>query len=93
LTTPFRPFVLDALASHGLCPTSETSVDVLRAQVNDLYRYEIRQLRGRFLAGAIPKASYADAVRALRLRYLLLSVPKEQWRASDERRPPPAGMR
>ena len=80
MTAPFRPLVLEALAGHGLCPTSETSVAVLRAQVNDLYRYEIRQLRGRLLAGVIPKASYADAVRALRLRYLLLSLPKEQWR-------------
>ena len=58
----------------------DTSVDALRAQVSDLYRYEIRQLRGRLLAGDIPKASYADAVRALRLRYLLLSLPKDQWR-------------
>ena len=80
MTASFRPLVLDALAGHGLCPASDTSVDVLRAQVSDLYRYEIRQLRQRLLAGAIPKASYADAVRALRLRYLILSLPKAQWR-------------
>ena len=77
---PFSTIVLDALASHGLKPLADTSVDQLRAQVNDLYRYEIRQLRGRLLGGEIPKASYADAVRALRLRYLLLSLPKDQWR-------------
>ena len=79
-SSPLAALVLDALAGHGLCPTTETSVDVLRAQVSDLYRYEIRQLRGRLLAGAIPRGSYTDAVRALRLRYLLLSLPKEQWR-------------
>lgn len=78
---PFRPLVLEALAGHGLRPAPATSVDVLRDQVSDLYRYEIRQLRARLLAGDIPKASYADAVRALRLRYLLLSLPKDQWRA------------
>jgi hypothetical protein len=77
---PFASVVLEALAGHGLRPEAGTSVDVLRAQVNDLYRYEIRRLRRRLLAGEIPKASYADAVRALRLRYLLLSLPKEQWR-------------
>lgn len=77
---PFSPLVIDTLAGHGLRPTSETSVDVLRAQVSDLYRYEIRQLRGRLLAGAVPRASYTDAVRALRLRYLILSLPKEHWR-------------
>lgn len=77
---PFTPLVLDALGGHGLRPLADTSVDLLRGQVNDLYRYEIRQLRGRLLAGDILKASYADAVRTLRLRYLLLSLPKDQWR-------------
>ncbi len=74
------PLVIAALAGHGLCPRADTGVELLRDQVSDLYRYEIRQLRGRLLAGAIPKASYADAVRTLRLRYLLLSLPKDQWR-------------
>jgi hypothetical protein len=80
ISSPFASLVLDALAGHGLRPRPDTSVDLLRAQVNDLYRYEIRRLRGRLLAGEIAKASYADAVRTLRLRYLLLSLPKEQWR-------------
>ena len=80
MASPFSRLVLDTLAGHGLCPGADTPVDVLRAQVSDLYRYEIRQLRGRLLAGDIPKSSYADAVRALRLRYLLLSLPKDQWR-------------
>lgn len=79
-SSPFAPLVLDALAGHGLKPLAGTSVDLLRAQVNDLYRYEIRRLRGRLLAGEIPKAAYADVVRALRLHYLLLSLPKDQWR-------------
>lgn len=77
---PFTPLVLDALASHGLRPRPETSIALLRGHVNDLYRYEIRQLRARLLAGLVPKASYADAVRTLRSRYLLLSVPVEHWR-------------
>lgn len=77
---PFSPLVLEALASHGLRPRPHTSADTLRAVVSDLYRYEIRQLRQRLLTGGIAKDSYADAVRALRLRYLLLSLPKAQWR-------------
>lgn len=77
---PFLPVVIEALAGHGLRPRAETPIDVLRGQVSDLYRYEIRQLRGRLLAGQIPKAAYADAVRTLRLRYLLLSLPKDRWR-------------
>jgi hypothetical protein len=77
---PFTPVVLDALAGHGLRPRSETPVALLRAHVNDLYRYEIRQLRARLLSGEIVKAAYADHVRALRLRYLLLSLPVDRWR-------------
>jgi len=80
LSRPFSPLVLEALAGHGLRPLPHTGANTLRGVVSDLYRYEIRQLRGRLLAGAIAKASYADAVRALRLRYLLLSLPKDQWR-------------
>jgi hypothetical protein len=80
VSRPFAPVVLEALAGHGLRPRSDTDVGTLRAHVNDLYRYEIRQLRGRLLAGQIPKGSYADAVRTLRLRYLLLSLPRDQWR-------------
>jgi hypothetical protein len=89
MTPPLRPLVLDALAGHGLGPRPETPVDLLRAQVSDLYRYEIRQLRARLLAGQIPKASYADAVRALRRRYLVLSLPTAQWRET----PPDLGDR
>ena len=77
---PFAPLVLEALAGHGLRPRVDTSVDRLREQVNDLYRYEIRQLRARLLAGEIPKADYANAVRTLRQRYLVLSLPREHWR-------------
>lgn len=77
---PFDPFVLAALAGHGLRPRADTPVAVLRAHVNDLYRFEIRQLRGRLLTGRVLKADYADAVRALRGRYLLLSLPADRWR-------------
>lgn len=80
LSRPFAPVVLEALAGHGLRPSARTSIALLRAQVNDLYRYEIRQLRARLLAGDIVKVAYADHVRALRQRYLLLSLPVERWR-------------
>ena len=83
-SSPFAPVVLDALATHGLRPRADTPVDLLRGQVNDLYRYEIRQLRARLRAGDVPKEAYADAVRALRLRYLLLSLPRDQWRRAIE---------
>ena len=79
---PYGPLVLEALAGHGLRPEVATPVDLLRAQVNDLYRFEIRRLRDRLLRGEVARPDYVPAVKALRLRYLLLSLPRTQWRTS-----------
>lgn len=77
---PYTPLVLQTLASHGLRPRTDTPADLLRAQVSALYRYEIRHLRDCLRRGEIARPDYVPAVRALRLRYLLLSLPREQWR-------------
>ena len=79
---PFSPLVMAALAGHGLQPKADTPVEFLRDHGNALYRYEIRRLRNRLLAGAIPKSDYAGAVRTLRGRYVLLSLPREHWRSA-----------
>jgi len=71
--------VLDGLAGHGLIPTAETSPQQLRDALRDLYKYEIRRLRDRLIAGEFPKSEYAGHVVALRQRYWLLSVPPELW--------------
>lgn len=75
----YRPDVLEALAGHGLRPLPETSPAQLRAAINDLYRYEIRQLRDRCRAGEFPPADLAPRVVGLRRRYLLLSLPLVHW--------------
>lgn len=71
--------VLDALAAHGLIPTSETSPQQLRDAVRDLYKYEIRRLRDRLIAGEFAKRDYAGLIVRLRQRYWLLSMPIELW--------------
>ena len=71
--------VLDGLAGHGLIPTAETSPQRVRDALRDLYKYEIRRLRDRLIAGEFPKSEYAGHVVALRQRYWLLSVPAELW--------------
>ncbi len=71
--------VLDALAGHGLIPTTRTSPQQLRDAVRDLYKYEIRRLRERLIAGEFPKRDYAGLVVTLRQRYWLLSIPMELW--------------
>ena len=71
--------ILDELARHGLVPRPETSPRQLRDAVRDLYKYEIRQLRDRVIAGEIAKPDLAGRVVALRQRYWLLSVPTDLW--------------
>ena len=71
--------VLDELAAHGLQPAPDTPPQLLRDALRDLYKYEIRVLKARLLAGEFPKSEYAGRVIDLRHRYPLLSVPLEFW--------------
>jgi hypothetical protein len=75
----YAPEALAILAEHGLQPRSSTPPRVVRAALNDLYRYEIRRLKQRLLAGEFGKARYLDLVIELRKHYWLLSVPVQRW--------------
>ncbi len=75
----YRPEVVEALARHGLAPGDVTSPQFLRDAINDLYRFEIRRLRAALLRGGFPKAEYVQRVIDLRGKYLLLSIPMEEW--------------
>jgi hypothetical protein len=74
-----KPDILDALAEHGLAPRPDTPAALLREQINDLYRIEIRALRDRCRAGEFPVTQLAPRVVELRKRYILLSIPTPQW--------------
>ena len=76
---PYRPGVLEQLLKHGVRPGEDTPPAVVRAFLNDLYRYELRRLRDRLLAGEIAKPDYAAHVMRLRERYALLSLPVRFW--------------
>jgi hypothetical protein len=75
----YAPEAQEALAGHGLRPGPDTPAALVRDALSDLYRFEIRRLKGRLLAGEIPKERYFDHVVALRKAYWLLSVPVEHW--------------
>ena len=75
----YKPEVLDELAAHGLRPGPDTPPQLLRNALRDLYKYEIKVLRSRLLAGAFPKDEYANRVIDLRRRYPLLSIPIQIW--------------
>jgi hypothetical protein len=74
-----KPEVVEALAGHGLRPKPDTPAALLREQINDLYRHEIRALRDRCRAGEFPVRELAPRVVELRKRYILLSIPTAQW--------------
>jgi hypothetical protein len=75
----FRREILDELARHGLRPRPDTSAARLREQINHLYRFEIRKLRERCRAGEFPIHDLSKHVIELRSRYILLSIPIQNW--------------
>ena len=77
--SPLKSEILDELARHGLAPKPDTPTELLREQINDLYRIEIRKLRDRCRAGEFGIRDLPGHVVDLRKRYMLLSIPLAQW--------------
>jgi hypothetical protein len=75
----YRPDILDALWRHGIQPKPTTDPELVRAYVRDLYKYEIRRLRERYMSGEFPKTEYSTRVDALRRRYPVLALPARLW--------------
>jgi hypothetical protein len=75
----YRADVLAELARHGIAPSRETPPDLVRDFVRDLYKYEIRRLRDRMVAGAFPRTEYAARVDALRRQYPVLALLPSQF--------------
>lgn len=75
----YRADVLRELERHGVRPLPHTRPDLVREYVRDLYKFEIRRLRDRMLAGAFPKAEYASRVDALRRQYPVLALQPFQF--------------
>lgn len=75
----YRPDILSALWRHGVQPTPDTDPELVRSYVRDLYKYEIRVLRERYMRGEFPKQEYSDRVEALRRSYPVLAWPARLW--------------
>ena len=74
----YRAYVLQQLLVHGVRPTEHTPPQLVRDYVRDLYKYEIRVLRERYLRREFPKIEYAGRVDDLRRRYPVLALqPRE----------------
>jgi hypothetical protein len=75
----YRPEVVDELLRHGVRPTPHTPPQVVRDFVRDLYKYEIRRLRERYMRKEFPKAEYAQRVDALRRMYPVLALQPHEF--------------
>jgi hypothetical protein len=78
-TYHYRADVLDALWRHGVHPADTTRPELVHEFVSDLYRFEIRRLRGRLLNGDFPKREYAGKVVELRMRYKVIGLRSREW--------------
>ena len=75
----YRVEVLAQLWRHGVQPTSHTPPELVRDYVRDLYKYEIRRLRERYLQREFPKAEYSVRVDTLRRQYPVLALHARQF--------------
>jgi hypothetical protein len=75
----YPPELTEALLAFGMSPRPDTPPTLVRDQLSDLYRWEIRRLRARLLAGDIQKPDYAGFVVVLRKKYWPLSATPQQW--------------
>lgn len=75
----YRADVLAMLAVHGVFPTSHTDPELVRNFVRDIYKYELRRLRDRYVAGGFPKREYWTRVDQLRRQYPVLGLRAHEW--------------
>jgi hypothetical protein len=75
----YREDVLEHLLRHGVRPTSRTHPELVRGFVRDLYKYEIRLLRGRYMRREFSKGEYVMRVDALRRRYPVLALTAREF--------------
>ena len=75
----YRADVQERLLAHGVRPTESTRPELVHEFVSDLYRYQIRRLRARLLAGEFPKREYAARVIELRRRYPVIALRASEW--------------
>lgn len=75
----YRADVLRELARHGVQPTPHTPPEIVRGYVRDLYKYEIRCLRERYLRQEFSKSDYWHRVDDLRRQYPVLALLPRQF--------------
>ena len=75
----YKVEILALLAGHGVVPKPTTPPIAARAAVNEIYRYELRLLRDRYLSGEFSKREYYGKVVEIRNRYPVMAVLTRNW--------------
>ena len=79
MTYRYRSDILAQLARHGVVPKPTTPPEKARAVVNDIYRYELRRLRVRYLSGEFSKQDYRSKIVDVRDRYPVMGILTRFW--------------
>ena len=79
MTYDYPEKILAQLEIHGVRPVPGTRPELLHEFVSDLYRFELRRLRRRQVAGDLPRDQYVPHVVELRKKYILISIPVRLW--------------
>ena len=75
--------MLAELWKYGVRPTEHTPPELVRGFIRDLYRFEIRKLRERYLRTEFDKREYFGKVVELREKYPVLALVPRQWVRTD----------
>ena len=75
----YRDDVLAECRRLGVFPTEHTPPDLARGFIRDLYKFELRRLRERYMKGEFPKREYEKLVIEIRDRYPALALPAQLW--------------
>ena len=83
MTYRYKLEILAQLATHGVVPRPTTPPTTARSVVNEIYRYELRLLRDRYLVGEFSKREYYGKVVEIRNRYPVMGVLTRYWTIDD----------
>lgn len=75
----YRDDVLAELWKYGVFPAEHTPPQLARSFINELYKFELRKLRDRYVRGDFPKHEYHKLVIEIRDKYPVLALVPRQW--------------
>ena len=78
----YRDDVLAELWKYGVRPTEHTPPELARGFINELYKFELRKLRDRYIRREFAKAEYQERVIEIREKYPVLALVPRLWLAT-----------